>query len=91
MQTNNFRKIERLVKGFASHRRIQILFLLKETPELSVEDITQKLKLGYENTSDHIRKLAQSGLVMKRNDGPAVRHRLTDRGEAILVFCKTLV
>ncbi|HEY4487636.1 MAG TPA: winged helix-turn-helix domain-containing protein [Candidatus Paceibacterota bacterium] len=84
----SYRKIERIVKGFANHRRVEMLDLLKREPELSVEDISERLNIGYENASDHMRKLAIAGLVMKRNDGPAVRHKLTPRGESILVFCK---
>jgi DNA-binding transcriptional ArsR family regulator len=86
----DFRKIERSLKGIASHRRIEMLYLLKKQPELSVEDIAEKLRMGYQNASDHVRKLAIAGLVMKRNEGPAVRHKLTTRGESMLVFCKTL-
>ncbi len=86
----NYRKIERVVKGFANHRRIQILDLLSEEPELSVDDIAEKLHIGYENASDHIRKLAIAGLVMKRYEGTSVRHKLTPRAESILVFCKKL-
>lgn len=86
----NFRAIERMVKGFANHRRIEILDLLKREPELSVDEISERLNIGYENASDHVRKLAIAGLVMKRNDGPSVRHKLTSRGESILMFCKTL-
>ena len=90
MSSINFRQLERIVRGFASHRRLQILDLLKREPELSVEEITEKLKIGYNNPSDHVRKLAIAGLVMKRNEGSAVRHKLTVRGESILVFCKRL-
>jgi len=86
----NYRKIERAVKGFANHRRIQMLDLLNKEPELSVEDISDKLKIGYENASDHIRKLAIAGLVMKRNQGTRVLHKLTPLAESILVFCKKL-
>ena len=78
------------MKGFANHNRLKILELLDREPELSVADISEKLKIGYENASDHIRKLAIAGLVMKRNDGSNVRHKLTPRAESILVFCKTL-
>ena len=85
-----YRKLERIVKGFAKHRRLEILDLLKRTPELSVEEISERLNIGYENASDHVRKLAIAGLVLKRNEGSAVRHRLTPRAEAILVFCKRL-
>ena len=86
----NYRALERIVKGFANHRRIEILYLLRREPELSVDDISERLHIGYENASDHVRKLAIAGLVMKRNDGPSVRHKLTQRGESILVFCKRL-
>lgn len=67
-----------------------MLMLLKHEPELSVEDMAKKLKIGYENASDHMRKLAIAGLIMKRNDGRSVRHKLTPRGQLILTFCKTL-
>ncbi|MDP2648527.1 MAG: winged helix-turn-helix domain-containing protein [bacterium] len=87
----NYRKLERIVKGFANHRRLEILNLLKKEPELSVEDIADRLHIGYPNASDHVRKLAIAGLVLKRNEGSAVRHRLTPRAESILVFCKRLV
>ena len=86
----NYRALERIVKGFANHRRIEILALLQREPELSVDDISERLNIGYENASDHVRKLAIAGLVMKRNDGPSVRHKLTQRGESILMFCKRL-
>ncbi len=88
--TTNYRRIERAVKGFANHRRIQILELLKKEPELSVEDISEKLKIGYQNASDHIRKMAIAGLVLKRNKGSSVLHKLTSRAESILVFCKKM-
>jgi len=84
------RKLERIIKGFASHRRLQILDLLSRQPELSVLDISERLQMGYENASDHVRKMAVAGLLLKRNEGPAVRHKLTPRAESILVFCKRL-
>ncbi|MEK7109033.1 MAG: winged helix-turn-helix domain-containing protein [Patescibacteria group bacterium] len=84
------RQLERIIKGFANHRRLDILELLQKTPELSVEEIAEKLSIGYVNASDHIRKLAIAGLVMKRNDNKAVRHKLTPRAKVILTFCKTL-
>lgn len=84
------RQLERIIKGFANHRRLDILELLQRVPELSVEDIAERLHIGYENASDHIRKLAIAGLVMKRYEGTTVRHRLTDRATDVLVFCKKL-
>jgi DNA-binding transcriptional ArsR family regulator len=86
----DYRKVESILKGFANHNRLRILELLAKQPELSVADISEKLKMGYENASDHIRKMAIAGLIMKRNDGPHVRHKLTPRAMVILAFCKKL-
>ena len=86
----DYRGVERVVKGFANHNRLKILELLQRIPGLSVVDVSEKLNIGYENASDHIRKLAIAGLLMKRNDGPNVRHRLTPRAGVILAFCKRL-
>lgn len=86
----SFRTLERVVKGFANHKRLQILDLLQRVPELSVEDIAEELNIGYENASDHVRKLAIAGLVLKRSEGTKVRHKLTPRAHSVLVFCKKL-
>lgn len=86
----SYRQMERIVKGFANHRRLEMLNLLNREPELSVADIAERLAIGYENASDHVRKLAIAGLVLKSSDGSAVRHKLTLRAESILVFCKKL-
>ncbi|MBC7836932.1 winged helix-turn-helix transcriptional regulator [Acetobacteraceae bacterium] len=86
----SYRQLERIIKGFANHRRLEILNLLQAQPELSVEEIAERLSIGYVNASDHIRKLAIAGLVLKRSDGTSVRHALTTRATTILVFCKRL-
>ena len=84
------RQIERIVKGFANHRRVQILQLLDETPELSVQEISRQLKINYKTASEHIRRLAQAGLVLKRNRGINVLHKLSSQGATILKFLRIL-
>ncbi|MSR70479.1 ArsR family transcriptional regulator [Candidatus Kaiserbacteria bacterium] len=86
----DYRRMERVVKGFANHRRLQMLDLLRKEPELTLEQIAERLNIGYMNASDHVRRMALAGLVMKRNDGPRVHHKLTPRAESILAFCKKL-
>ncbi len=86
----NTRSLERVVKGFANHRRIEILDLLKRQPELSVDEVATKLKINIKTASDHIRRLAIAGLVLKRNEGNYVRHKLTDRAESVLKFLRIL-
>ena len=84
------RELERIVKGFANHRRLQILKLLQKEPELSVQEIAEKVKSDFKNVSSHINKMATSGLLIKRNDFHSVRHKLTRRGIEVLKFVRTL-
>lgn len=86
----NQRQLERIVKGFSNHRRIQIINLLSGNPELSLSEISQKLKINLKTASEHVRRLAISGLVLKRNQGKNVRHKLSDRGVIILKFLRML-
>ncbi len=83
-------QLERIVKGFANHRRLQILELLYKNPELSVQEISDKLKSAFKNISAHINKMATAGLVMKRHDANMVRHKLTKRGKSILQFVRII-
>ena len=82
--------LERIVKGVANHRRIEILKILVKKPEMSVAEVADKLKLNFKTTSEHIRKMAISGLLMKRSDSKSIRHKLTKRGELILKFLRIL-
>ena len=86
----NLRQLERVVKGFANHRRIEIMVLLEKKPELSLIEISDELKINFKTGSEHIRRLAIAGLVMKRNAGASVRHALTNDGKIILKFLRTL-
>lgn len=85
-----FRELERIVRGFSNHRRIQILVMLKKIPELSVDEIADGLDINFRTASEHIRRLAAAGLVIKRNEGNSVRHKITPRAEFILIFLGTL-
>jgi predicted transcriptional regulator len=89
-KTNPYRRLERIVKGFANHRRIQILELIEKEPELSVLEIAEKLNLNFKTASEHIRRLAIAGLLLKRSAGLNVRHKVSDRGLTILKFLRIL-
>ncbi|OHA89155.1 MAG: hypothetical protein A2653_03025 [Candidatus Zambryskibacteria bacterium RIFCSPHIGHO2_01_FULL_43_25] len=84
------RELEKIVKGFANHRRIQILELLSNKPELSIFEISDILKVNFKTISQHVSRLANSGLILKRNDGSAVRHKLSSLGKSILMFLRTI-
>lgn len=85
----NFHHWERLVRGFSNHRRIQILDLLERKPELSVAEISEELRIHFKTASEHIRRLAVAGLVIKRSDGHSIRHKLTRSGILVLKFLRT--
>ena len=84
------RQLEHIVKGFANHRRIQIMSLLKTEPELSLSDISRRLKIDLRTASAHVIRPTTAGLVLKRCEGRRVRHRLTRRAEGILTFLRML-
>ena len=86
MKVGSYRVLERIVRGFSNHRRIQIMALLSSNPELSVAELAEKLKINFKTASQHITRLAIAGLVMKRSDGTSIRHKLTPRGEKALKY-----
>lgn len=60
----------KVFKAVANEKRIKILkLLLKENDEMSVESIAKSLKIGYKTASQHLQKLANVGLVKKRQKG----------------------
>lgn len=85
------KRLERVVKGFANHRRIEILELLGVRPELCVSQICETLQIEIRTASEHLRRLVIAGLVLKRYEGREVKHVLTDRTHNILKFLDALV
>lgn len=84
------RELERIVKGFANHKRIEILFLLAKEPYLSVIEISDRLKSNFKNISAHISKMYIAGLLIKNSVGNSVCHNLTKRGKSILQFVRII-
>lgn len=86
----NKRELEKIFKGVANHRRIEILLLLDKEPELSVVNIAYKLHCNFKTIAEHTRKLHIAGMVYKTNRGNSVSHILSPLGKSILKFCRTL-
>ena len=87
---NDIKKGERVFKGVAHKYRLQVLGLLKRKSEMSVIEISEILKTGLKNISQHVAKMETAGLLMKRHDGNFVRLKLTGRGKSILQFYRIL-
>mgnify|MGYP004417317614 CR=1 FL=1 len=88
MRTNN--DLETIVKGFANHRRLDIMELLSSESELSLQEISQRLDINFKTASEHLRRLVLAGLVVKTNDANYVLHTLTERGRKVLEFITNL-
>lgn len=84
------RQLEKLVKGFANHRRIQMLIIIDKNPGISLYEIAQQAKISFRNASEHTRKLAAAELIIKKYKAQTVEHRLTDRGRKALKFCRIM-
>jgi predicted transcriptional regulator len=80
------RQLEKIVRGYANHKRIAILRFLADDPGASVVTIAHSVRSNYQTTADHVRRLHRSGLIHKRQPGPAQRHELTARGRSVLDF-----
>jgi len=85
-ERGRYLSLERIVRGFSNHRRIEMLELLQKYPELSVAEIAKKLSINFKTAAGHIQRLAIAGLVMKRSDATSIRHRITNRGSIVLKF-----
>jgi predicted ArsR family transcriptional regulator len=86
----NFKRLERIVRGFSNHRRIEILELLDSRPQLSLTDIAARLGINFKTAFEHVRRLASAELITKRAKGPAVLHAVSPLGKRVLMFLRTL-
>ncbi len=84
------KELERILKGAANHRRIEVLRMLERHPERSLTEICDELKMNFKTGSEHIRKLTIAGLILKRREWATIRHALSPRGKAVLKFLSTM-
>lgn len=70
-----FDEFARVAASLASGRRLEILDILAQAPR-TVEDIAQTIDQSVANTSHHLRRLADDGLVASEKHGRHVTYRL---------------
>jgi DNA-binding MarR family transcriptional regulator len=83
------KQMERHLKGVANHRRIEILYLISENEDITLDGICEALKGNTKTISEHTKKLAQAGLVNKNYKGRGVNHTLSPYGQRFIKFIKT--
>lgn len=86
----NYKQLERIVRGFSNHRRIEILDLLQANPGIDVMAISDKLGINFKTASEHTRRLAIAGLVYKKPKGQSVLHTVSPYGQKALAFVKSI-
>ncbi|MCX7273202.1 MAG: metalloregulator ArsR/SmtB family transcription factor [Burkholderiales bacterium] len=79
-----FAELARVNRALAAPARIELLELLSQA-ERSVEVLADLAGLSVANTSQHLRVLRRSGLVLSRRDGQFVRYRLSGPESARLL------
>lgn len=82
------KKLERIFKGVANHRRIQILVLIKKNPEITLFSIAQNLKANFKTIAEHTRRLVIAGLINKARAGNTALHTLSPYGERVYNILK---
>ncbi len=86
----NGRDLEKYFKGVANHRRIDILNLISQIPNITVEGIAGNLDCDFQVVAVHTQKLSRVGLVDKKYIGRSVGHTLSPYGKKFLAFIRTL-
>lgn len=83
------RQIERHLKGVASYRRIEILFVVAKNDAITLDGICEAVKGNVKTISEHTKKLSQAGLIRKYRRGRGVVHCLSPYGKTMHKFLKT--
>lgn len=83
------KQMERHLKGIANHYRIEILFLISSQPNITLEDIVEKLRANEKTIGEHTRRLFNAGLINKKYRGKFVEHNLSPYGKTFISFLKS--
>jgi predicted transcriptional regulator len=83
------KQLERHFKGIANHRRIDILYLLNKSENLSLENVSACLGCNIKTISQHTLRLVNAGLIEKKYFGREVRHKLSPYGKKMIKLMET--
>jgi DNA-binding transcriptional ArsR family regulator len=82
------KQMERHFKGIANHHRIEILLLISEREEITLEDIVEAVGANPKTIGEHTRRLYLAGLINKKHRGRFVEHVLSPYGKTFINFLK---
>lgn len=86
MAQKNSKQLERHIKGISNHWRIDILRLIAKEPDITVENIAERLRGNHKTISAHTLTLLRAGLIEKRYLGHMVLHKLSPYGKRFYDF-----
>lgn len=81
---------ERIFKGLANHRRLQILRILQNRGPVSLDKVAEICGIQPPTACEHARKLRLAGLVFRRRLRRCIHLELTERGEFALHWAPRL-
>ena len=81
--------MERHLKGMANHYRIEILLLIAEHGNITLQFIVDALEANEKTLGEHTRRLYNAGLVNKNYRGKFVEHSLSPYGKTFVKFLKS--
>lgn len=82
------KQLERHFKGVSNHWRIEILFLIAEVKDITLDSITERLNGNFKTISEHTKKLVGAGLINKKYQGRNVTHTLSPYGKEMVKILK---
>lgn len=75
---NDVEKTAEIFKALSSKTRLDIVLLLLEQQECSVNTIAEKLNLPQSNISQHLTILKSAGIVLGYRKGTQINYRVVD-------------
>ncbi len=79
------KKLEKIFKGLANKRRLEIIKLLKRN-NLPVLDIAEALNLSFRSTSKHLQRLANAEILAMERRGRLTIYELNEGYDKFLDF-----
>lgn len=84
MTEKDLKTLEKLLKAMGNARRLRILQILKERPNLGVGQIAVIIKLSFRATSRHLNKLYSQGIVDKKQVGLNIYYKIASNEDHLI-------
>lgn len=83
--------LERVFKGVANKKRVAILEIIDKNPDFNLDEIAKALKVNYQTTAEHVRRIRIAGLINDHYKGSSKSYQLSPFGNKILKIIQTFL